>query len=106
MVNKLSGGNQQKVVLAKWFGLNCKVIFMDEPTRGIDIGSKAEIYKLINQLSQKGIGVVVVSSEMMEVIGICDRILVMHEGRISGELNKNEFSEERILRLSIGNNAS
>ena len=99
--NQLSGGNQQKVVLAKWLGRNCKVILMDEPTRGIDIGAKADNYQLINDLAKKGIGIVLGSSEMMELIGMCDRILVMHEGRISGELGRSEFSEENIMRLSL-----
>ncbi len=97
----LSGGNQQKLVLAKWLFKTCKVVLLDEPTRGIDVGAKAEIYQLINDLAEKGIGVVLVSSEMIELIGMCDRILVMHEGRINGELQRSEFSEEAIMRLSI-----
>ena len=103
---QLSGGNQQKVVLGKWLGRKCKVIIMDEPTRGIDIGAKAEIYSLINELSGKGISVVMVSSEMTELMGLCDRILVMHEGRINGELERSGFSEENIMRLSIAKNES
>jgi ribose transport system ATP-binding protein len=98
---KLSGGNQQKVVLAKWLGRACRVIFMDEPTRGIDVGAKVEIYQLINDLASKGISVVVISSEMLELMGLCDRILVMREGRINGELERPDFSEDRIMKLSI-----
>ncbi|MEX8548368.1 MAG: sugar ABC transporter ATP-binding protein [Mucilaginibacter sp.] len=99
---KLSGGNQQKVVLAKWANTNCKVMLIDEPTRGVDVGAKVEIYKLINDLAARGVATIVVSSETAELMGICDRILVMREGQIQGELNKTEFTEENILRLSIG----
>ena len=99
---KLSGGNQQKVVLAKWANTNCKVMIIDEPTRGVDVGAKVEIYKLINDLAAQGVATIVVSSETAELMGICDRILVMREGQIQGELNKTEFTEENILRLSIG----
>ena len=103
-LNTLSGGNQQKAVLAKWIGSKCKVLILDEPTRGIDIGAKAEIYRLINDLSKRGISLIIVSSEMMELIGMCDRILVMHEGRINGELERSEFTEDKIMRLSIAKN--
>ncbi len=99
---KLSGGNQQKVVLAKWANTNCKVMIIDEPTRGVDVGAKVEIYKLINDLAAQGVATIVISSETAELMGICDRILVMREGQIQGELNKTEFTEENILRLSIG----
>jgi ribose transport system ATP-binding protein len=101
-VATLSGGNQQKVSLAKWIGRNSKVMIIDEPTRGVDVGAKVEIYKLINELSRQGMAVIVVSSETEELIGICDRILVMRKGQIQGELEKKDFSEENILRLSIG----
>jgi len=101
---KLSGGNQQKVVLAKWLNRNCRVIIIDEPTRGVDVGAKVEIYDLINELSRKGVAIIVISSETSELIGICDRIIVMRKGQIQGELTKKEFSEEDILRLSIGAN--
>ncbi len=99
---KLSGGNQQKVVLAKWVNTGCKVLIIDEPTRGVDVGAKVEIYTLINELSAQGMATIVISSETAELMGICDRILVMREGKIQGELNKPEFTEENILRLSIG----
>ncbi|MBP1665499.1 MAG: sugar transporter ATP-binding protein [Bacteroidetes bacterium] len=97
----LSGGNQQKVALAKWFNLDCRVLIIDEPTRGIDIGAKVEIYNLIFELSKKGVALIVISSETQELTGICDRILVMRKGKIKSELTKKEFSEEEILRLSI-----
>lgn len=99
---KLSGGNQQKVVLAKWVNTDCRVMIIDEPTRGVDVGAKVEIYRLINKLSAQGVAMIVVSSETAELMGICDRILVMREGRIRGELAKSQFTEENILRLSIG----
>ncbi len=102
LVSGLSGGNQQKVSLAKWISRNSKVMIIDEPTRGVDIGAKVEIYKLINELASAGKAIIVVSSETVELMGICDRLLVMRMGKIHGELLKNEFSEENILRLSIG----
>lgn len=101
-VKNLSGGNQQKVALAKWLSIDSKVIFIDEPTRGVDVGAKVEIYNLINEVAKKGVGVVVISSDMPEIIGISDRILVMHKGTFYGELPKEKFSEENILRYSIG----
>lgn len=101
-VSNLSGGNQQKVVLAKWLNRNCKVLIIDEPTRGIDIGAKVEIYNLINEISAKGTAIIFISSETAELTGICDRIIVMRKGEIQGELAKDQFSEEEILRLSIG----
>ncbi|GAA3620608.1 sugar ABC transporter ATP-binding protein [Flavivirga jejuensis] len=101
-VKNLSGGNQQKVALAKWLSIDSKVIIIDEPTRGVDVGAKIEIYNLINEVAKKGVGVVVISSDMPEIMGIADRILVMHEGTFYGELPKEKFSEENILRYSIG----
>lgn len=97
----LSGGNQQKVVLSKWLMSDSEVIIMDEPTRGIDVGAKKEIYDIINDMASQGKGIIVVSSESEEVMGICDRIIVMCEGRITGELKKEEFSQERIAALSV-----
>jgi len=99
---KLSGGNQQKVSLAKWLNRDCKVLMVDEPTRGIDVGAKVEIYNLLHELSNKGVAILVVSSESSELMGICDRILVMRKGQIQGELTRENYSEEDILRLSIG----
>ena len=101
-VSTLSGGNQQKTVLAKWINRHCSVLMIDEPTRGVDVGAKAEIYSLVNELSLQGMGLILVSSETEELIGICDRILVMRNGEIQGELLKEDFTEENILRLAIG----
>jgi ribose transport system ATP-binding protein len=98
----LSGGNQQKVVLAKWLTFRPRVLIFDEPTRGIDVGAKAEIYELIRDLAAKGVSVIVISSEMEEVLGISDRIAVMHEGRVTGILNRAQFSEEAVMRLATG----
>jgi ribose transport system ATP-binding protein len=101
-VNNLSGGNQQKVALAKWLSIDSKLIIIDEPTRGVDVGAKIEIYHLINEVAKKGVGVIVISSDMPEIMGIADRILVMYKGTIFGELPKEKFTEENILRYSIG----
>jgi ribose transport system ATP-binding protein len=101
-VDSLSGGNQQKVMLAKWLSLNPKVIFMDEPTRGIDIGSKVEIHNMLRRLAKEGIGIIVISSELPEIIGMCDRVIVMHEGVISGEVTEAEICENKIIRLASG----
>lgn len=98
----LSGGNQQKVVLARWLTFSPKVIIFDEPTRGIDVGAKAEIYELIRKLAADGVSVIVISSEMEEVLGISDRIAVMHEGRITGILDRSQFSEEAVMHLATG----
>ena len=100
-VTFLSGGNQQKVVLSKWLLSDSEIIIMDEPTRGIDVGAKKEIYDIINDLVAQGKGVIVISSENDEVMGISDRIIVMCEGRISGELKKEQFSQEKLGALSI-----
>jgi ribose transport system ATP-binding protein len=102
LVSTLSGGNQQKIVLAKWINSHCKILLIDEPTRGVDVGAKLEIYHLINELSHQGVAVILVSSESEELLGICDRILVLRKGAIQGELHKEDFSEENILRLAIG----
>ena len=98
----LSGGNQQKVVLAKWLAMNPKVMILDEPTRGIDIGAKAEIYNLMRRLAEAGVAVLMISSDMEEVIGVSDRIAVMHEGSISGILEREKFSQENVLLLAVG----
>jgi ribose transport system ATP-binding protein len=102
IVRFLSGGNQQKVVLGKWLCLNPKLLLLDEPTRGIDVGAKEEIYKLIDDLAKRGVAILFASSEMEEVMGLSDRVLVMHEGRIAGELNRSELTEESIMRLATG----
>jgi ABC-type sugar transport system ATPase subunit len=98
----LSGGNQQKVVLAKWLALNPKVLILDEPTRGIDVGAKAEVHAIMNQLALQGIGIIMISSEMPEVLAMSDRIVVMCEGRISGILDRAEASQERIMAYASG----
>jgi len=98
----LSGGNQQKVVLAKWLTFAPRVLIFDEPTRGIDVGAKAEIYEIIRKLESEGVSVIVISSEMEEVLGISDRIAVMHEGRLTGILDRAQFSEEAVMHLATG----
>jgi ribose transport system ATP-binding protein len=101
----LSGGNQQKVVLAKWLAMNPRVIIFDEPTRGIDVGAKSEIYRLMRSLADAGVAVMMISSDMEEVIGVSDRVAVMHQGHISGILARDNCSEENILRLAVGGTA-
>lgn len=98
----LSGGNQQKVVIAKWIGIQPKVLILDEPTRGVDVGAKREIYQLMNELTDRGVAILMVSSELPEVLGMSDRVLVIHEGTISGELSKTEATQERIMTLATG----
>lgn len=101
-VKNLSGGNQQKVVVAKTLATNSRIIIFDEPTRGIDVGAKQEIYQLMNAMVQQGISIVMISSEMEELIGMSDRIIVMHEGKLAGELEKKEFSQNKILEYASG----
>ncbi|HUG61034.1 MAG TPA: sugar ABC transporter ATP-binding protein [Methylomirabilota bacterium] len=102
-VSSLSGGNQQKVAIAKMLSVNPKVIFLDEPTRGVDVGAKAEIHRILRDLVRSGVGIVVISSELPELIGVCDRVLVVREGRIAGEVTGGEMTEDRIMHLaSIG----
>lgn len=98
----LSGGNQQKVVLAKWLLANSKVFILDEPTRGIDVGGKLEVYLLINELAKNGAGVILISSELPEILGMCDRILVMCRGEIAAELSREEATQEKILYYAAG----
>ncbi len=98
----LSGGNQQKVVLARWLSMQPKAIIFDEPTRGIDVGAKREIYDMLRRLADEGVGILMISSDMEEVIGVSDRIAVMHEGAISGTLERADFSEHRVLELAVG----
>ena len=101
-VQNLSGGNQQKVVLAKWLFTKSKVLIFDEPTRGIDVGAKTEIYQLMNRLAAQGVAIIMISSELPEVLGMSDRTLVMHEGRIAGELSGKDATQERIMGLATG----
>ncbi len=98
----LSGGNQQKVVIAKWIGIGPKVLILDEPTRGVDVGAKREIYQLMNELTDRGVAIVMVSSELPEILGMSDRMLVIHEGTLSGELSRNDATQERIMTLATG----
>lgn len=104
LIKNLSGGNQQKVILAKWLMLSPEVLIIDEPTRGIDVGAKKEIYELLNELKASGKAIIMISSDLSEVLGISDRILVMSEGRISGELKREEASQESIMKLAVGMN--
>jgi ribose transport system ATP-binding protein len=99
----LSGGNQQKVVLGKWLSLGPRVILLDEPTRGIDVGAKQEIFRLMEKLAQQGVAILFVSSELEEIIGMSDRVIVMHEGRLIGELERGDLDEESIMQLATGN---
>lgn len=102
LIKNLSGGNQQKVIIAKWLIQSPKVLIIDEPTRGIDVGAKKEIYDVLNQLKAEGKAVIMISSDMSEVLGISDRIVVMHEGKITGELSREEATQESIMKLAIG----
>ncbi len=101
-VEVLSGGNQQKVIVARWLETKARALFFDEPTRGVDVGAKAEIFALIGKLAQEGRAIVLISSYLPELINMCDRILVMHEGRVAGTLDRAQFSEERIIALATG----
>jgi ABC-type sugar transport system, ATPase component len=100
-VVELSGGNQQKVILGRWLLANLKILILDEPTKGIDVGAKAEIYQMICDLAKCGMGVIFISSELPEILNICDDVIVMNSGRVRGELTKREFSEERVLQLAM-----
>jgi ribose transport system ATP-binding protein len=101
-VGLLSGGNQQKTVIGKWLSLSPRVLLLDEPTRGIDVGAKEEIYRLIERLAQQGVGILFASSELEEILGMSDRVLVMHEGRLAGQLTRSQMSEEAIMHLATG----
>ncbi len=105
-VGKLSGGNQQKVVLARWLAAKPKVLILDEPTRGIDVGAKTEIYRLIDDLASQGLGIMFISSELPEILGLSDRIYVMQNGRITGELSGATASEEAVLKLAMAEHLS
>ena len=101
-VGLLSGGNQQKVVLAKWLARGPKLLVLDEPTRGVDVGAKAEIYALMDQLASQGVAVLMISSDLEEILGVSDRVLVMHEGRLTGELPRDRLSEQAVMNLAVG----
>lgn len=102
IASSLSGGNQQKVVLAKWIGIGSKVLILDEPTRGVDVGAKREIYQLMNELADRGVAIIMVSSDLPEILGVSDRVIVVHEGNIAGELAREEATEEKIMTLATG----
>ena len=99
-MSSISGGNQQKVLFAKWLNIDPRIIIMDEPTRGIDVGAKSEVHKIIRGLVESGIGVIIISSELPEIIGMCDRVIVMHEGKITGEVSNNNITEKNIMLLA------
>lgn len=102
LIRNFSGGNQQKAMIAKWLAINPKVIIMDEPTRGVDVGAKTEIYAVINKLAEEGLGIILVSSELNELLGMCDRIIVIHQGRITGEFTSEDYSQEEIMKAAAG----
>ena len=101
MLSNLSGGNQQKVVIAKWLATKPKVLIMDEPTRGVDVAAKAEIYAIMNELARSGVSIIMISSEMPEIINMSDRVAIMREGRLVGVLDKEEIDQERIMSFAI-----
>jgi ribose transport system ATP-binding protein len=101
-VTVLSGGNQQKVIVARWLETQARVLFFDEPSRGIDVNAKAELFAIIGALASEGRAIVMISSYLPELINMCDRLVVMHEGQITGELQRSQFTEERIMALATG----
>ncbi len=101
IVKELSGGNQQKVILGRWMLADLNVLILDEPTKGIDVGAKAEIYQMMCDLAKQGMGVIFISSELPEIINVCDNVVIMHEGHVTGQLGKNELSEELIMKLAM-----
>ena len=101
-VSSLSGGNQQKVVLAKWIASNPKVLILDEPTRGVDVGAKQEIYNLIAEFAGQGMAILLISSDMVELLNISDRLVVLNEKKVAGLLEKNEFSQDQVLAMASG----
>jgi len=105
-VSMLSGGNQQKVVLAKWLGRKPAVLIVDEPTRGIDVGTKAEVHHLLTELARSGVAILMISSELPEILGVADRILVMREGRLVAEFGHSDASEEALMSAAMGQHAA
>ena len=101
LVKRLSGGNQQKVIIGSWLASGPKVLIMDEPTRGIDVGSKSEIYEIMNDLVTSGVSIIMVSSELPEILNMSDRVLVMCDGTIMGELGREEATQEKIMQLAV-----
>jgi ribose transport system ATP-binding protein len=106
MVRQLSGGNQQKVVIGKWLNTQPRVMIVDEPTRGIDVGAKVEVYNIMNQLVQQGVGIIMISSELPEILGMSDRVIVMRSGQIMARINRadKEFNDEDIMKAAWGGN--
>jgi ribose transport system ATP-binding protein len=102
VVGLLSGGNQQKVVLGKWLLRTPHVLVLDEPTRGVDVGARSEIYALMDKLASEGVAIWMISSDLEEILGMSDRVLVLHEGRLAGELSRDELDEEAVMRLATG----
>lgn len=103
-VKSLSGGNQQKIVFGKWLGIEPKILILDEPTRGVDVGAKKEIYQIMNELTNQGVSIIMVSSELPEILGMSDRVLVIHEGKIGGLLDRSEATQEKIMQAATGGN--
>ena len=101
-VQDLSGGNQQKVVFAKWYAIDPEILILDEPTKGVDVGAKREIYDLINNLTHQGVAVILISSDLPELLSLSDRIYVIHEGEVQGELLREEANQEKIMTLATG----
>src|SRR3546814_34686 len=101
-LSSLSGGNQQKVILAKWLNIDADLLLVDEPTRGVDVGARAEIYRIINNLAELGLAILFASSDWEELLGLSDRVIVMRNGNIRGRAGRNELNEEKLLRLAIG----
>ena len=101
-VNNLSGGNQQKVVIAKWVARRPRILIVDEPTRGIDVGAKAEVHALLARLAEQGFSIIVISSDLPEVLAVSDRVLVIKQGRINGELSRAEATQERVMLAATG----
>jgi ABC-type sugar transport system ATPase subunit len=101
-VVNLSGGNQQKVALARWLAADPKVLILDEPTQGVDVGAKAEIHRLMGELAARGMAILMISSELTEILGMSDRIVVMHGGTVAGELDRADATQEAILELALG----
>jgi ribose transport system ATP-binding protein len=98
----LSGGNQQKVVVGKWLTTSPQILILDEPTRGVDVGAKYEIYEIMQQLKKNGVAIVMISSELPEIIGMSDRVIVMHEGKLQGIVDKKDLTQERVMTLATG----
>jgi rhamnose transport system ATP-binding protein len=102
LASSLSGGNQQKVVIAKWLATQPRVLILDEPTRGIDIGAKIEVHRIVAELAAAGLGIILISSDLPEVLAMSDRVVVMHEGRVTAQLSRAEASEERVMFAATG----